>query len=117
MKNVLNWLENLIPEPTAAGDKPQFANFLDNAFPNPFNPTTVVKYGIKERSHVTLRVYNVAGQLVKTLVDEPQTPRAGGFAVKWKGDNDAGNPVASSVYFYKLVTAGFSQTKKMVLLK
>jgi flagellar hook assembly protein FlgD len=66
---------------------------------------------------VSLKVYNVAGQLVRTLVDEMQTPVESGFAKEWNGQNAQGQPVSSGVYFYKLVTKGFTQTKKMVLLK
>jgi flagellar hook assembly protein FlgD len=65
---------------------------------------------------VTLRVYNVRGQLVKTLVDD--TREAGiTHRIEWDGRNDAGQRVASGVYFYRLTTRGFAQTRKMVLLK
>jgi flagellar hook assembly protein FlgD len=57
----------------------------------------------------------VAGELVRTLVNENRA--AGPHAVVWDGRNDTGSPVASGVYFYRLVTKGFSQTRKMVLLK
>jgi C1A family cysteine protease len=93
-----------------------FENYLGNCHPNPFNPTTAIDYAIKERGHVTLKVYNVAGQLVRTLVDENQAPSSM-RQVMWHGRNDAGQPVSSGVYFYRLVTKGFVETKKMVLLK
>ena len=64
-----------------------------------------------------LRIYNVAGQLVKTLVNAEQAPKAEGFTVQWNGRSNAGTPVSSGVYFYKLVAKNFTQTKKMVLLK
>jgi hypothetical protein len=92
-------------------------NFLDNSFPNPFNPTTTVRYGIEDRSHVSLGVYSVAGQLVRTLVDDVQSPRPEGFTVEWDGLNNAGRPVASGVYFIRLVAGNFTQTRKAVLLK
>ncbi len=98
-------------------ETPKFTNSLAQNYPNPFNPTTTIKYSIKERAHVTLKIYNVAGQLVKTLVNEEQNPRADGFAVRWNGRSNEGNPVSSGVYFYKLVAKNFTQTKKMVLLK
>jgi hypothetical protein len=91
-------------------------NYLGNCHPNPFNPTTAIDYAIKERGHVTLKVYNVAGQLVRTLVDENQAPSSM-RQVMWHGRNDAGQPVSSGVYFYRLVTKGFVETRKMVLLK
>jgi flagellar hook assembly protein FlgD len=65
---------------------------------------------------VSLKVYNAAGQLVRTLVNEVQSPQEGLFAT-WNGKNDAGQTVSSGVYFYKLVATNFTQTKKMVLLK
>ena len=108
--------ENIIPDPVGI-DRIAFENSLNDAYPNPFNPTTTIKYTIKERAHVSLKVYNVAGQLVRTLVDDMQAPTEAGFAKEWNGMNDQGAPVSSGVYFYKLVTNNFSQTKKMVLLK
>ena len=64
-----------------------------------------------------MKIYNAAGQLVRTLVDEEQTPAAEGFSAAWDGLSDHGEPTASGVYFYKLTTKEFSDTKKMVLLK
>jgi len=116
MHDILTYFENLIPDPIGI-DPIAFENKLGDAYPNPFNPTTTIKYNIKERAHVSLKVYNVAGQLVRTLVDEMQTPVEAGFAKEWNGMNDQGQPVSSGVYFYKLMTKNFSQTKKMVLLK
>jgi flagellar hook assembly protein FlgD len=64
---------------------------------------------------VSLRVYNVAGQLVKTLVDEEKTP--GEHQVIWDGKNQQGDDVASGVYFYRLSISDFSDSRRMVLLK
>jgi flagellar hook assembly protein FlgD len=94
-----------------------FANRLDNAYPNPFNPTTTIKYSIASTGHVSLKIYNAAGQLVRTLVDEEQSPRVEGFSATWDGRGNRGEDVASGVYFYKLTAKEFTQTKKMVLLK
>ncbi len=69
-----------------------------------------------ERGHVSLKIYNAAGQLVRTLVDEEQAPRPEGFSATWDGTGDRGEPVASGVYFYRLTATGFDETKKMVLL-
>jgi hypothetical protein len=98
-------------------DPVAYANSLENAYPNPFNPTTTIKYSIAERGHVSLKIYNAAGQLVRTLVNEVQSPQAAAFSKTWNGLNDRGQPVSSGVYFYKLTTDDFAQTKKMVLLK
>jgi len=113
---VLTWFQNTFP--TAVGIVPEtYANRLDNAYPNPFNPTTTIRYSIASAGHVSLKIYNAAGQLVRTLVDEDQAPTPGGFSVAWDGASNAGERVASGVYFYQLTATDFSQTKKMVLLK
>jgi hypothetical protein len=118
LRDILLWLQNIVPFPTGIPEGPQaFANRLDNNYPNPFNPTTTIRYSIKEQGNVSLKVYNAAGQLVRTLVNEMQTPRAEVFSVTWDGKNNAGSSVSSGVYFYKLSATNFSETKKMVLLK
>ncbi len=96
--------------------KPDKTANLPNAFalgqnyPNPFNPTTQIRFALPEDSHVTLVVFNGAGQKVATLIDD--NAPAGFHTV----DLDAGN-LASGVYFYKITAGQFTQTKKMVLLK
>ncbi|MEE9271070.1 MAG: FlgD immunoglobulin-like domain containing protein [Candidatus Krumholzibacteria bacterium] len=117
LRDILLFLQNLIPVASGFEETPQLVNRLDANYPNPFNPTTTIHYSIRERGHVSLRVYNAAGQLVRTLVNEIKTPEPGGFSVPWDGRNQAGQKVSSSVYFYKMVTQRFTQTKKMVLLK
>jgi len=86
-------------------------------YPNPFNPSTSIKYfvGGDSRAKVSLKIYNVAGQLVKTLVDEEKFP--GEYGEMWNGKNEKNEDVASGVYFYKLKVSDYSETKKMVLLK
>jgi flagellar hook assembly protein FlgD len=64
---------------------------------------------------VALKVYNVAGQLVRTLVNG--TKDAGSYTITWDGKNNRGSGVASGIYFYKMETKDFSQTKKMVMLR
>jgi hypothetical protein len=102
--------------PTDARPTELAVNSLAQNHPNPFNPVTTIDYSIARRGHVSLKVYNVAGQLVSTLVDEVQTPE-NMTSVTWNGANDAGQEVSSGVYFYKIVTKGFTQTRKMVILK
>ena len=104
------------PSTGVRANGPTYANSLDYAYPNPFNPTTTIKYSIKERAHVSLKVYHAAGQLVTTLVDEVQSPDEVS-PVTWHGINNTGQSVSSGVYFYKLVTKDFAKTRKMVLLK
>jgi hypothetical protein len=114
--DILTWFQNIIDEPVGT-DPVAFENSLSDNYPNPFNPTTTIKYSIAARGHVSLKIYNAAGQLVRTLVDEMQQPTQNGFSKIWNGMNNHGQPVSSGVYFYKLVTTNFTQTKKMVLLK
>ncbi|MCZ6766702.1 MAG: T9SS type A sorting domain-containing protein, partial [bacterium] len=119
LADIINFLRNEFPNPTAVPDEPVVGrNVLKANYPNPFNPTTTIRYNMRERGHVTLSVYNVAGQLVRTLVDDVREPMQDGLhTVVWHGDSEAGQEVASGVYFYKLVTPGFTKTRKMVLLK
>jgi hypothetical protein len=84
--------------------------------PNPFNPTTVIRYDVPASGgNVTLRIYDVSGGLVRTLVDEVQTP--GEKRVFWYGRNNRGNRVATGVYFYCMTAPGFEMTRKMILLQ
>jgi hypothetical protein len=88
---------------------------LDANYPNPFNPYTEIRYNTPETSHVTIRVFNVQGQLVKTLVDEITEP--GRHSVRWDGQNMAGLPVSSGVYLYRMTSGTFHDVQSMVLLK
>ncbi len=91
----------------------EFALF-QNA-PNPFNPVTTIGYALPERTHVTISVYNVAGALVRTLVDGEQEP--GSRSVVWDGRNESGGKVGSGVYFCRMSAGSFSDRRLMVLLK
>ena len=84
-------------------------------YPNPFNPTTTIRFALPEASFVTLRIYNILGQEVKTLINEQKS--AGTFNVQWKGDNDFGQKVASGTYIYRVLAGANIFTKKMILLK
>ena len=117
LRDILLYLGNWVGEPVAVKPGKQYSNSLTQNYPNPFNPITTIKYSIKRRAHVSLKIYNVAGQLVKTLVDKGQIPRSEGYAVQWDGQSGSGNPVSSGVYFCRLVTKNFTKTKKIVLLK
>jgi len=88
---------------------------LSQNVPNPFNPTTDISFALPKDSKVSLAIYNVLGQHVKTLVDDYM--RAGQQTVSWDGTDGTGRTVASGVYFYKLNANEFSQTKKMMMLK
>jgi len=84
-------------------------------YPNPFNPETMIKYDLPNPGHVTIVVYNVLGQKVKTLVDEHKD--TGHHTVNWDGKDKQGKEAASGIYFYEIKTPGFEKTKKMILLK
>jgi hypothetical protein len=84
-------------------------------YPNPFNPATVIRYEVAEAGEVTIRIYNVRGALVTTLYDGHRKP--GRYEVGWNGENRRGEPVSSGVYFYRMETPGFVETRKMVLLR
>jgi hypothetical protein len=89
--------------------------FLAQNYPNPFNPQTSIAFGLKKNGHVTLDVYDAAGRLVRSLVNEQR--EAGSYVETWNGLNDQGRTVASGVYFYMLDTGVAKKTKKMVLLR
>lgn len=84
-------------------------------YPNPFNPNTTLSYSIKERGHVKIDIYNLLGQKVKTLVNGVMT--AGAHTVSWNGMDDNRRPVASGVYFYKMQSGKYTNTRKMILMK
>jgi hypothetical protein len=115
VRDVVEWMENDVnSEYTEADDVPK-VNTLSQNFPNPFNPTTTIKFGLRSKSNVSIKIYDVAGRLVKTLVNEMRD--AGRYEVTWDGTNNHNSTVASGVYFYKMNTNEFEQTKKMVLLR
>jgi hypothetical protein len=89
---------------------------LDQNYPNPFNPSTTVRFSVPQKGTAQLRVFDVRGRLVRTLVDGMVL--AGDHHVPWDGANDQGHPVASGVYLYRLTTAaGYGESKRMVLLR
>lgn len=94
---------------------PQLVSTLSQNNPNPFNPTTRIDFSLAESGNVSLEVFNVKGQLVKTLVNERLS--SGAHNVYWNGVDNSGLPVASGVYFYKLKAAQVNTLHKMLLLK
>ena len=87
-----------------------FTYELKQNYPNPFNPETEINFTIARSGHVKITVYNVLGREVKVIINDFK--QQGGYTIKFNGVN-----LASGVYFYKIETPGFAQTKKMVLLK
>jgi len=88
---------------------------LHQNFPNPFNPSTEIRFDIPTAREVQLRVFNQLGQTVRTLVDNRM--KAGTYRIKWDGKTEAGNSISSGVYFYSLEAGDFSQIRKMTLVK
>ncbi len=83
---------------------------LENNYPNPFNPTTEIRYQIPKVSHVTLKVFDILGREVATLVNEQKSP--GTYTVRWDASG-----VASGIYFYRMQAGMFVETKKMLLVR
>ncbi|MDO9575274.1 MAG: T9SS type A sorting domain-containing protein, partial [bacterium] len=84
-------------------------------YPNPAQARTCIKYGLPKVSKVSLKVYNVAGQEVCTLVDERQ--KAGYYTLQWDGRDNTNRTVACGVYFYRFEADDFKDTKKLILLR
>lgn len=88
---------------------------LNQNYPNPFNPTTSISYQVQLSGDVTLNIYDVLGNRIKTLVNESKP--VGDYQIKWDGTNQNGERLSSGQYFYQLKVGDFVSTKKMVLLK
>jgi hypothetical protein len=89
---------------------------LAQNFPNPFNPETVIRYALPKASTVTLEIYNMLGQKVRTLIDH--APQAADFyTVSWNGRDDRGEAVATGVYIYRFSADGYATSRKMVFMK
>ena len=96
---------NLLPAVTKLGGN----------HPNPFNPRTEISYAVSNAGHITIDVYNVKGELVKTLVNREVA--TGNHSIIWNGEDNSGKPVASGLYFYRMKTPDYQNMKKMILLK
>jgi C1A family cysteine protease len=88
---------------------------LDQNYPNPFNPVTNISFHLARTSNVRLDIFNILGRKVVTLIDGRM--QHGDHVVQWSGENSAGQPVASGVYFYRLSAGDFAESKKMVLVR
>jgi len=105
------WVHGLVK--AGPGLPTEFA--LGQNYPNPFNPVTVIKYALPKGCQVKLTIYNILGQRVITLVNEPQA--AGYKSIRWDSRSQSGNEVTSGIYFYRLQAGDFVEARKMILLK
>ncbi len=115
--NEIRWWENSAP--TGIGDEadlderqPRITHLSQNQ-PNPFNPSTTIRYELTRSSKVLLKVYTVRGQEVRTLVDARQNPNS--YQVVWDGRDDNGQTLGSGIYFYRLEVGNRIEIKRMVL--
>lgn len=88
---------------------------LSQNYPNPFNPVTTIEYSVPSRTDVTIEIFNVLGQRVRTLVNEVKS--AGSYRIEWAGTDDVGKSVSTGVYLYRFQAGDVVQTKKMLLIK
>ncbi|MGH1365583.1 MAG: choice-of-anchor B family protein [Calditrichia bacterium] len=113
------FIDNVIISEAALGiddDLSEITSFkLIGNYPNPFNPSTTIRYSLAQQGNVTLTVFNTLGQQVRTLVSTSQN--VGSHETVWNGLDDAGQQVGSGVYFYRLEADNFVQSRKMMLLK
>ena len=93
---------------------PGAEKFAVSNYPNPFNPSTTIKYTVAKPGHLTLKIYNVRGELVKTLIDGHVDVSS---SIEWDGSNNAGAKVSSGVYFYEARMGGEVKVAKMALVK
>ena len=104
---------------TSVGDLPSLPTEFGLAqnFPNPFNPETTISFEVQAAwsAPVTLHIFNVQGQLVKTLVNSMMQP--GAHTVIWNGKDSTDEPVSSGVYFYQIMSGNFVAVRKMLLTK
>lgn len=97
-----------------SGNTPVSFDLAQN-YPNPFNPTTNIDFTLSTMTHVELRIYDLTGREIRTLVSDRK--EAGNYTVNWDGRNNNGNLVTSGIYVYQLKVDAFTQSKKMTLIK
>ncbi|MCE5270250.1 carboxypeptidase regulatory-like domain-containing protein [bacterium] len=107
--------EGLLDDSETTGPALPKAFEMSQNYPNPFNPSTTIQYDLPQAGHVQIKVFDIRGRVVATLVNREET--AGSHTVQWNGREDSGRALSSGVYFYRMETASFNRTRKMVLLK
>jgi subtilisin family serine protease len=104
-----------VEDPQAGPDTQPRGYALFQNYPNPFNPSTTIDYALPAGGPVKMNIYNIRGQLVRTLIDQEQA--AGSHSIQWDSRTDHGRTAASGIYFYRLTYGDWSHTRKMVLMK
>ena len=94
---------------------PPVLGFHLTNYPNPFNPSTTISFTLSHSENITLNIYNIKGQLVRTLLNDKK--EAGRYSIIWDGVDEKKNNVSSGIYFYRLETSCKTETKKMLLMK
>jgi flagellar hook assembly protein FlgD len=89
---------------------------LHTNYPNPFNPETTIEFDLPKDASLQLKIYDVTGKLVRTYADGERWD-AGYHSVVWDGKDERGKSLSSGMYFYRMITDEFNQTKQMLLLK
>ena len=93
----------------------EWSTSLGTPYPNPFNPSTNLRFTLREQSHVSIMIYNVRGELVAKLFNDIAS--AGPHVVSWSGENQQGRPVPSGVYFAKFLAGPVEQTQRLILIR
>jgi hypothetical protein len=106
-----------IPTGVDGGDTPRIGwiNVLEPAYPNPFNPSTIIPFEIAAKGRVEMKIFDVSGRLIRTLREG--VFEAGRHAARWDGTDSRGTPSASGVYFCRLETGAYTATARLVLLR
>jgi len=96
--------------------KPNRTMLLSN-FPNPFNPETSIRFQVQGSRFVNIEIFNIRGQLVRTLLDGKKEFGEGVHSVVWDGRDDNDNQVGSGIYLYKMTAGGYQSVRRMLLMK
>jgi len=109
------WAEYEVLEQAQALNVHPSETRIVGSYPNPFNPSTTIRYALNGDARVSVKIYNTLGQLVRTIVDADQSE--GYHEAVWDGRNESGSSVSSGIYVYRLVAGEFAQTRRVLLMK
>lgn len=115
LAEITSMIDNLIGTTTIEDHKSPGEFKLHQNYPNPFNPATIISFEISRNEKVSLKVYDNQGRFVRSLLNN--TMHVGKHEISWDGRNNQGETVSAGIYYYRLLTASFNQTKKMTLIR